>query len=221
MSYDPLVDWYRIATVIVGVTAVIAAYFGARLGARRSIVTARDLSAQEWSIEHARWIRDRRSDIYVDAIAIREFRAMLRSRILRDITSNNPELEPPSTTSAGILFARMHLWGSAKAVGLLQEAYVAEQRCVSLHAEWRASADNARLTAPLRNDIDEAMMAADLADESLIGYLREEIQQPIAPPAADGNRAALLDWPSVPGQGSAVDALETGGVRSPAERLAN
>jgi len=109
-------------------------------------------------------------------------------------------------TSAGILFARMHLWGSTKAVGLLQEAYIAEQRCVSLHAEWRASGDDARLRAPLRNDIDEALMAADIADESLIGYLREEIQQPIAPPPADGNRATSLDWPSVPGQTAAVDA---------------
>jgi hypothetical protein len=215
MSYDPVVDRYEIATMIVGVAAVIAAYFGARLGARRSIAAARGVDPQEWSIEHARWIRDRRSDIYVDAIAIREFRAMLRSRTLRDITSNDPELEPPSSTSAGILFARMHLWGSAKAVGLLQEAYIAEQRCVSLHAEWRASGDDARLTEPLRNDIDEALMAADIADESLIGYLREEIQQPIAPPPADGNRAALLDWPSVPGQAPAVDASE------PGERLPN
>jgi len=208
MSYDPLVDRYEIATVIVGVAAVIAAYFGARRGARRSIVAARDVSAQEWSTEHARWIRDRRSDIYVDAIAIREFRAMLRSRILRDITSDDPELEPPSTTAAGILFARMHLWGSTKAVELLQEAYIAEQRCVSLHAEWRASGDDARLSAPLQDDIDEALMAADIADESLIGYLREEIHQPIAPPPADGDRAASLDWPSVPGQASGGDASE-------------
>ena len=221
MSYDPLVDWYDIATVSVGAAAVIAAYFGARLGARRSIVAARDASTQDWSIEHARWIRDRRSDIYVDAIAIREFRAMLRSRTLRNITSDDPELEPPSTTSAGILFARMHLWGSTKAVGLLQEAYIAEQRCVSLHAQWRASGDDAGLRAPLRNDIDEALMAADIADESLIGYLREEIQQPIAPAPADGNRAASLDWPLVPGQSAAVDVSETGGVRSPAERRPN
>jgi hypothetical protein len=215
MSYDPVVDRYEIATMIVGVAAVIAAYFGARLGARRSIAAARSVNPQEWSIEHARWIRDRRSDIYIDAIAIREFRAMLRSRTLRDITSNDPELDAPSSTSAGILFARMHLWGSAKAVGLLQEAYIAEQRCVSLHAEWRASGDDARLTGPLRNDVDEALMAADIADESLIGYLREEIQQPIAPPPADGNRAASLDWPSVPGHAPAVDASE------PGERLPN
>jgi hypothetical protein len=79
---------------------------------------------------------------------------------------------------------------------------------VSLHAEWRASGDDARLSAPLRNDIDEALMAADIADESLIGYLREEMQQPITPPSADGDRASSLDWPSVPGQASGGDASE-------------
>jgi len=51
-------------------------------------------------------------------------------------------------------------------------------------------------------------MAADIADESLIRFLREEIQQPIALPPADGNRVSWLDWPSVPGQASTVDASE-------------
>jgi hypothetical protein len=32
MSYDPHVDRYEIATMIVGVAAIIAAYFGPRLG---------------------------------------------------------------------------------------------------------------------------------------------------------------------------------------------
>jgi hypothetical protein len=208
MPYDPLVDWYEIATVVVGVAAVVAAYVGARLGAKHSIIAAREVRVEEWSVEHARWMRDRRSDIYVDTIAIREFRAMLRSRTLRDITSDEPELEPPSTASAGILFARMHLWGSKRAVKLLQEAFIAEQRCVNLHAKWRALANDSQLTAPLKHEIDEAMMAADIADESLIRYLREEIQQPVALPPADGDRAARLDWPSVPGQASAVDASE-------------
>jgi hypothetical protein len=208
MPYDPVVDWYNIATMIVGGAAVVAAYLGARWGAKRSIVRARPVLAPEPFIEHARWIRDRRADIYVDTIAIREFRAMVRSRTLRDITSDDPELEPPSTTSAGILFARMHLWGSKRAVSLLQEAFIAEQRCVNLHAEWRALAGDVQSTTPMRRDIDEAMMAADIADETLIGYLRDEIQQPIAPPPADGNRATSLDWPSVPGQITAVDASE-------------
>gem|GEM_PF-6350640 len=61
---------------------------------------------------------------------------------------------------------------------------------------------------PLKQEIDEAMMAADIADESLIRFLREEIQQPIALPPADGNRVSWLDWPSVPGQASTVDASE-------------
>lgn len=208
MPYDPVVDWYNIATVIVGGAAVVAAYFGARQGAKHSIVGAREVRAPEWSIEHARWVRDRRADIYVDTIAIREFRAMVRSRTLRDITSDEPELESPSTASAGILFARMHLWGSKRAVNLLQEAFIAEQRCVNLHAEWRMLADDVRPAASIRHDIDEAMMAADIADETLIGYLRDEIQQPIVPPPADGDRATSLDWPSVPGQASAVDASE-------------
>jgi hypothetical protein len=48
----------------------------------------------------------------------------------------------------------------------------------------------------------------EIADESLIRFLREEIQRPIAMQPADGNRAEWLDWPSVPGQASAVDASE-------------
>lgn len=208
MPYDPVVDWYNIATVIVGVAAVAAAYVGARRGAKHSIVAAQEVRAPEWSTEHARWIRDRRADTYVDTIAIREFRAMVRSRTLRDIISDEPELEPPSTASAGILFARMHLWGSKRAVNLLQEAFIAEQRCVNLHVEWRTLSDDDRSTGSIRHDIDEAVMAADIADETLIGYLRDEIQQPIVPPPADGNRATSLDWPSVPGQPSTVDVSE-------------
>jgi hypothetical protein len=209
MPYDPLVNWYEIGTPIAGVAAVVAAYFGARLGAKHPIITTRHARDDEWSVEHARWMRDRRSDIYVDTIAVREFRAMLRSRTLRDLASDESELEAPSTASAGILFARMHLWGSKGAVKLLQEAFIAEQRCVSLHTKWRASAIDGRVAEPPTHEIDEAMMAADIADESLISFLREEIRQPIAWPPADDNRAAWLDWPSVPGQASAVDASES------------
>jgi hypothetical protein len=210
MSYDPVVDWYNIAPVIVGAAAVVAAYFGARTAAKRSNADARQPRGEDLSIEHAQWMRDRRADIYVDTIAIREFRAMLRSRILHDVTAKEPELEPPSNSSAGILFARMHLWGSDRAGGLLQDAFIAEQRCVNLHAQWRDGMTNSRSTSPLRREVDEALMEADIADESLIEYLRQEIQRPIPLQRNDGDLPAPRDSRPMPGRVPAADASEVG-----------
>jgi hypothetical protein len=143
------------------------AYRGARNGVRQSIDDAQRARAQEITVEHARWLRDRRAETY-EAIAV----DIIGRVVERDIGMRHQPVGmlrshvPSALMPIDVAFARIHLYGTDESRQLLEACARINQRVAELHGKGVRS-----------DDFDRVLDDAKRVDMMFVAYLTAETAQ--------------------------------------------
>jgi hypothetical protein len=175
-----IVHWYNIASVAAGVVIAVLSYVGVRSGVRRSIADARAARAQEWSDEHARWLRDKRAEVYEATIADITARSRARSDVFSAGTKSVADFVGMPSGRPAELRARLRLYGSKDAYRLAIGADDAQVQVSLEHLAWHHDARGGADDSPVkRRLLADAMRTANVADEALLDYLADEMARPV------------------------------------------
>lgn len=177
--------WSNFFTIVVaagvGVLTAFLTWLGTRWTVKHTIADARLARTEDRSLEHARWMRERRMSVYVNIIEARRTRQSERQATLAKphlvLTVKHPK---PNDK----LQSQLELFGSDEAVRLYKDALTADRFAVDEHSKWDTENNRVlstpRSVAPFKAAVRKAMEEADRADDLLVQHLREEIQRPIA-----------------------------------------
>lgn len=201
--------WYNIASVAAGLAIAAISYFGARSGIKRSLDDARSARTQEWNVEHARWMRDKRSEVYeatIEEITTRSQVRLTFFAIPEGAVNHKSTLDHPPAA----LRSRLRLYGSAEASRLADLTDDAHHVAVIEYLKWIIevqSDDEAKGPIEVRSGFNKAVgleisglitqeppdeavmkaqefkraaiMAADVTDRNLLDFLTSEIARPV------------------------------------------
>jgi hypothetical protein len=164
---------FAAASIAVSMIVGWLAYRGARDGVRQSIADAQRARAQEITVEHARWLRDRRAETYEAVVVQVAGRIVIRDIRMRHVpTGPVTSHEPTPIMPIDVLYARLSLYGTDDARRLVDLSARIDKRLQEIHNNGVSS-----------DEFDRILEEAKSVDSLLISYLSAESAQPAIPDA--------------------------------------
>jgi hypothetical protein len=185
------VHWNTIFTIIIAALAIVGAYLGARHAATIAINGAAAARDHDATLEHRRWLRERREQIYLDTTTYISWRRQRRDEMITallagtTVTPNNS----PLTESTHRLAARLNLYGTTAIGDALERSQQADQRTMAearlleeTIQRMKTGTEPTRPMAGERAEVARLRDVANAADDALVRQMVGEVNQPVFQP---------------------------------------
>jgi hypothetical protein len=174
--------WSNIFTVVATLVVGAAGYVGGLRGVSKGVTDAQQARSEQATLEHRRWLRDRRVDVYLACVEFAAARAASRTAMVDGQADPPADSAEPDTA----LRSRLVLFGSADSLRQFRLAATAHAEVVQRHRRVAEQTERIRTGSvgfvsldAERAEIQRFMDAANEADRVLVDTIVLETQQPL------------------------------------------